>query len=69
MVHYDDKYVQGSQSLARFFRRLIGLACLIAVPGIWIAVHGALPEARLVGLSLSVILIGVAGLCLIEPRR
>ncbi|MCR9108702.1 hypothetical protein [Marivita sp. XM-24bin2] len=64
MVHYDDSYVRGATTVSRVLRRVFGIACLIAVPGIWIAVQGALPEARIMGLGLSVIVMGLAGLCL-----
>jgi hypothetical protein len=64
MVHYDENYVQGHGSVGKLIRRVCGIACLIAVPGIWIAVQGALPEARVMGLGLSVIVMGLAGLCL-----
>lgn len=63
MVHYDDKYVRGQNTIGRLVRRILGIACLIAIPGIWIAVQGALPEARIMGLGLSVAVMGVAGLC------
>ena len=64
MVHYDENYVRSQSSVGTLVRRLLGIACLIAVPGIWIAVQGALPEARIMGLGLSVIVMGFAGLCL-----
>ncbi|WP_416882318.1 hypothetical protein [Marivita sp.] len=64
MVHYDENYVHGHGSVGKLIRRVCGIACLIAVPGIWIAVQGALPEARVMGLGLSVIVMGLAGLCL-----
>lgn len=63
MVHYDENYVRGANTLNRLFRRIIGIACLIAVPGIWIALQGALPEARIMGLALSVVVMGLSGLC------
>lgn len=64
MVHYDENYVRTHGAVGKLIRCIIGIACLIAVPGIWIAVQGALPEARLMGLGLSVIVMGLAGLCL-----
>ncbi|WP_439121458.1 hypothetical protein [Marivita sp.] len=64
MVHYDENYVRSQSSVGTLVRRILGIACLIAVPGIWIAVQGALPEARIMGLGLSVIVMGFAGLCL-----
>ncbi|WP_299785551.1 hypothetical protein [uncultured Marivita sp.] len=69
MVHYDENYLRGANTLGRLFRRIIGIACLIAVPGIWIAVQGALPEARILGLGLSVIVMGLAGLCFLGATR
>lgn len=69
MVHYDENYVRGANTLGRLFRRIIGIACLIAVPGIWIAVQGALPEARILGLGLSVVVMGLAGLCFLGATR
>ncbi|WP_439124500.1 hypothetical protein [Marivita sp.] len=63
MVHYDENYMRGRNTVGRVMRRIIGIACLIAVPGIWIATQGALPEARVMGLGLSVIVMGFAGLC------
>lgn len=63
MVHYDENYVRGANTIGRLMRRIIGIACLIAVPGIWIALQGALPEARIMGLALSVVVMGLAGLC------
>lgn len=68
MVHYDETYISARPSISRVFKRLCGVACLIAIPGIWIAVNGALPEARIIGLSLSIVLIGIAGLCLIGRK-
>lgn len=65
MVHYDEKYIRGHGSVSSLVRRICGIACLIAVPGIWIAVQGALPEARIMGLGLSVVVMGLAGLCLL----
>lgn len=64
MVHYDESVVPNNGAVGKLIRRIIGIACLIAVPGIWIAVQGALPESRLMGLGLSVIVMGLAGLCL-----
>ncbi len=64
MVHYDERFVRGADTVGRVFRRILGIACLIAVPGIWMAVQGALPEARIMGLALSVIVMGLGGLCL-----
>ena len=64
MVHYDENYVRSQSSVGTLVRRILGIACLIAVPGIWIAVQGELPEARIMGLGLSVIVMGFAGLCL-----
>lgn len=64
MVHYNENYVRIQSSVGTLVRRILGIACLIAVPGIWIAVQGALPEARIMGLGLSVIVMGFAGLCL-----
>ena len=64
MVHYDENFARSKTSIGTLVRRVLGIACLIAVPGIWIAVHGALPEARIMGLGLSVMVMGVAGLCL-----
>ncbi|MBM2322214.1 MULTISPECIES: hypothetical protein [Marivita] len=64
MVHYDENYVRSQSSVGTLVRRILGIACLIAVPGIWLAVQGALPEARIMGLGLSVIVMGFAGLCL-----
>ena len=49
MVHYDERFVRGADTVGRVFRRILGIACLIAVPGIWMAVQGALPEARIMG--------------------
>lgn len=69
MVHYDDSYMRGSNTLGRLVRRIVGLACLIAVPGIWIAVRGALPEARVLGLALSLVVMGLAGLCFAGTAR
>ena len=64
MVHYDENFARSKTSIGTLVRRVLGIACVIAVPGIWIAVHGALPEARIMGLGLSVMGMGVAGLCL-----
>jgi hypothetical protein len=64
MVHYDENYARSRMSLGVLVRRILGIACVIAVPGIWIAMQGALPEARIMGLGLSVVLMGLAGLCL-----
>lgn len=64
MVHYDENYARSGMSLGVLVRRILGIACVIAVPGIWIAMQGALPEARIMGLGLSVVLMGLAGLCL-----
>ncbi len=64
MAHYDENYAGKATSVGKMVQRLIGIACLIAVPGIWIAVQGALPEARIMGLGLSVVVMGSAGLCL-----
>ncbi len=64
MVHYDENYIRNQSSVGTMLRRVLGIACLIAVPGIWIAVQGALPEARIFGLGLSVVVMGLAGLCL-----
>jgi hypothetical protein len=64
MVHYDENFARSKTSIGTLVRRVLGIACVIAVPGIWIAVHGALPEARIMGLGLSVMVMGVAGLCL-----
>ncbi|MCI5111118.1 MAG: hypothetical protein MRY75_11250 [Marivita sp.] len=63
MVHYDENYVRGNGSVGKLVKRICGFACVIAVPGIWVAVQGALPEARIMGLGLSVIVMGLAGLC------
>ncbi|MGJ8604653.1 MAG: hypothetical protein ACSHXH_11050 [Marivita sp.] len=63
MVHYDESYTKDAHSLGRLVWRIVGIACLIAIPGIWIAVHGAVAEARIMGLGLSVVLMGLAGLC------
>ena len=57
-----------SRFLSRFFRRVIGIACLIAIPALWITALDALPEARILGLAISIILIGAAGLCFTERR-
>lgn len=69
MVHYDESYMRGANTLGRLVRRIIGIACLIAVPGIWIAVQGALPEARILGLALSIVVMGLAGLCFMGAAR
>ncbi|MCK0151007.1 hypothetical protein MWU54_13285 [Marivita sp. S6314] len=68
MVHYEDTYTRSTPSVGRLFKRLLGIACLLSVPGIWFAVNGALPEARIMGLSLSVVLMGLAGICLFERK-
>jgi hypothetical protein len=64
MVHYDENYARSRTSFGLLLRRILGIACVIAVPGIWIAMQGALPEARMMGLGLSVVVMGLAGLCL-----
>ena len=69
MVHYDDSYLRGSGTLGRLVRHIVGIACLIALPGIWIATLNALPEARILGLALSVIIMGLAGLCFFGSTR
>ena len=69
MVHYDESYLRGSGTLGRLVRRIIGIACLIALPGIWIATQNALPEARILGLALSVVVMGLAGLCFLGSTR
>ena len=69
MVHYDESYLRGSGTLVRLVRRIIGIACLIALPGIWIATQNALPEARILGLALSVVVMGLAGLCFFGSTR
>ncbi|MFP7571507.1 hypothetical protein [Marivita sp. S2033] len=66
MAHFSDDYPPEANPVGQLFRRIIGVACLIAVPGTWIAVHGALPEARIMGLAMSVVLMGFAGLCLLR---
>lgn len=71
MVEVNDEFYgrpRPARSVSRWTRRLFGIACLIAMPGIWIAVQGALPEQRILGLSLSIILMGVAGLCFVGRR-
>lgn len=57
-----------SRFLSRFFRRVAGMACLIAIPGLWIAAPDALPETRVLGLGFTVMLIGAAGLCFLGRR-
>jgi hypothetical protein len=69
MVHYDDNHRHGAQTLGRLFRHILGIACLIALPGIWIAVQGAVPEARILGLALLVVVMGLAGLCFFGSDR
>lgn len=69
MVHYDEYYVRGAHTINRLIRRIIGMACLIALPGIWIAVQGAAPEARILGLALSIVVMGLAGLCFFGSNR
>ncbi|HKK97196.1 MAG TPA: hypothetical protein VJ928_03385 [Marivita sp.] len=71
MVEYNDGFygnARQARSVGRWTRRVVGMACMIAVPGIWIAVQGALPEQRVLGLALSVVLMGVAGLCFLGRR-
>ncbi|MFP7672819.1 hypothetical protein ACG74X_05620 [Marivita sp. S0852] len=72
MVDLNDEFYgapRQARSVGRWTRRLFGLACVIAVPGIWIAVQGALPEQRILGLALSLVLMGVAGLCFLGASR
>ena len=53
----------GMSLLARLWFGALGLGCLAAVPGLWIADAGSqLPEMALIKLGLSVFLTG-AGLC------
>ncbi|SIS91719.1 hypothetical protein SAMN05421759_106103 [Roseivivax lentus] len=59
----------GLSILARLWFGALGLGCLVAVPGIWIADTGlALPEIALVKLGLSVFL-GGAGLAALGFAR
>ncbi|SHH77750.1 hypothetical protein [Marivita hallyeonensis] len=71
MVEFNDPFfgnARPARSVSRWTRRLFGVACLIAVPGIWIAVQDALPEARILGLALSIVVMGIAGLCFVGRR-
>ena len=71
MVHYndaDDILYRKSRFLSRFFRRVGGTACLCAIPGLWIAIPDSVPEARLLGLAITNMLIGASGLCLLGRR-
>ena len=71
MVDINDEFygrARPARSVSRWTRRLFGIACLIAVPGIWIATQDALPEQRILGLALSIIVMGVAGLCFVGRR-
>ncbi|WP_292293415.1 hypothetical protein [Marivita sp.] len=69
MVHYDETHVRGAHTIGRLMRRILGMACLIALPGIWIGVQGAAPEARIMGLALSIVVMGLAGLCFLGSAR
>lgn len=71
MVEFNDAFygnARPARSVGRWTRRLFGIACLIAVPGIWVSVQDALPEARIMGLALSLVVMGLAGLCFIGRR-
>ena len=71
MVEFNDAFygnARPARSVERWTRRLFGIACLIAVPGIWVSVQDALPEARIMGLALSLVVMGLAGLCFIGRR-
>ncbi|MCL3883472.1 hypothetical protein [Marivita sp. GX14005] len=68
MAHYTETHAKRANPLMRLVLRLVGIACLMAIPGVWIATPQALPEARIVGLALSVVLMGAAGLCLSDRR-
>lgn len=69
MVHYDQQHGRGEHALSRLVRHIFGIACLISVPGIWAATQGALPEARIMGLALSLVVLGIAGLCFAGTSR
>lgn len=71
MVEFNDtRYgaVRSHSGLGRWARRLFGFACLLAVPGILVSTIGALPEARILGLALSLVIAAVAGFCLVSRR-
>jgi hypothetical protein len=68
MVEFNDTRYGNPRSVSRWTRRLFGMACLIAVPGIWVAVQDALPEARIFGLALSLVILGFGGLCFVGRR-
>jgi len=68
MVEFNDTRYGNPHSVSRWVRRLFGMACLIAVPGIWIAVQDALPEALILGLALSLVILSVGGLCFVGER-
>ena len=71
MTDYSNDFSAGARTTttgSRVVRKIVGLACVIAVPSIWFAMEGALPEARIMGLALSVVLMGVAGLCFLGRR-
>lgn len=71
MVEFHHGYVHSARrprSPGLWLQRLVGVACLFALPGIWMFVPHALPEARIFGLAITIILIGVAGLCFFGRR-
>jgi hypothetical protein len=71
MVEYSHEVFAASRSgsiLATLIKRIVGAACLFAFPALWFAIPGQVPEARLLGLAISIMLIGIAGLCLLGRR-
>jgi len=69
MRYHDQQQARGEHALSRLVLRVLGIACLIAVPGIWVATQGALAEARIMGLALSLVVLGIAGLCFSGTSR
>lgn len=55
-------------SILRVFLPVIGAACLVAIPGLWVFVPQDVPEVRVLGLAMTIMLIGISGLCFIGQR-
>jgi hypothetical protein len=68
LSHDDYHHRHRPDALGMLVRRVLGAACLLAVPAVWIASLGALPEAKLLGMALALVLMGLGGLCLFARR-
>lgn len=71
MVAYTHHFMESpraARSLNRWLLRVVGMACLFAIPGLWLFIPQGLPETRILGLAFTVMLIGASGLCFAGRR-